>query len=553
MDVRRQNGSGHDAGDSPDDPGEARVHHARPARPDRHRAAPRRAALAGGARRPEARADRGVHELGPPRLRRRRAARRDRLRAALRPARGRGRPTAARASSRRRRRAPRSRTPTSWPKAASGSRSSRRSPTSSRSASGTAAARVSASSSTSRSRRGRPPVADHRLQPRARHVRSRPDGERVVRRGGGGLVTALRGLVEHHDVTWIAAATTDEDRVVAAEGVERGGARRARARRVRRLLQRRREPDALVHPALALGTRPAPRPRRGVPRGVAATTRPSTACLPSGRCRVGQQSGCARCSSRTTTSISRPATCARRGPTPSSRTSSTSRGRSTGRSCPTRCARAVHDGLLANDVVAFHTARWARNFEASCAEIVGGCERTHVTHHAISIDTAEFDELRAVATPCSPRERALEAPRPEKLVLRVDRTDPSKNIVRGLEAFGLLLDEHPGVARPRDGCSRCSIRHGSRSPSTSSTSRRSSATAEEVNAPATRGAIELQRRGRLHALGRCVQAVRRAARERGLRRPEPRRQGGAARQRARRRARPVRERRRARGARATGR
>ena len=44
------------------------------------------------------------------------------------------------------------------------------------------------------------------------------DGARVVRRGGGGLVTALRGLLEHHDVTWIAAATTDEDRVVAAEG-----------------------------------------------------------------------------------------------------------------------------------------------------------------------------------------------------------------------------------------------------------------------------------------------------------------------------------------------
>src|SRR6185312_12217762 len=29
-------------------------------------------------------------------------------------------------------------------------------------------------------------------------------GERVARRGGGGLVTALRGLVRHQDVTWIA-------------------------------------------------------------------------------------------------------------------------------------------------------------------------------------------------------------------------------------------------------------------------------------------------------------------------------------------------------------
>ena len=29
------------------------------------------------------------------------------------------------------------------------------------------------------------------------------DGERVARRGGGGLVTALRSLVSHHDVVWI--------------------------------------------------------------------------------------------------------------------------------------------------------------------------------------------------------------------------------------------------------------------------------------------------------------------------------------------------------------
>ena len=38
-----------------------------------------------------------------------------------------------------------------------------------------------------------------------------------MRRGGGGLVTALRGLVTNHEVTWIASAMSDEDRVVAAE------------------------------------------------------------------------------------------------------------------------------------------------------------------------------------------------------------------------------------------------------------------------------------------------------------------------------------------------
>src|ERR1700751_1824435 len=43
------------------------------------------------------------------------------------------------------------------------------------------------------------------------------DGRRIARRRGGGLVTALRSLVLHHDVTWIASTMSEEDRVVARE------------------------------------------------------------------------------------------------------------------------------------------------------------------------------------------------------------------------------------------------------------------------------------------------------------------------------------------------
>jgi trehalose 6-phosphate synthase len=109
---------------------------------------------------------------------------------------------------------------------------------------------------------------------------------------------------------------------------------------------------------------------------------------------------------------------------------------------PEPMRREVHEGLLANDVVAFHTARWARNFEASCAEVSGGCGSTHVTHHAISIDVAEFDRLRESDAVLA-EEELIVARRPEKLIVRVDRTDPSKNIVRGFEAFGALLDGWP--------------------------------------------------------------------------------------------------------------
>src|SRR5947209_20634108 len=45
-------------------------------------------------------------------------------------------------------------------------------------------------------------------------VTFQPGGE--IKRGTGGLVTALIGLASHREVTWIASAMTDED-VAAAE------------------------------------------------------------------------------------------------------------------------------------------------------------------------------------------------------------------------------------------------------------------------------------------------------------------------------------------------
>ena len=63
------------------------------------------------------------------------------------------------------------------------------------------------------------PQADRRLEPRPGRLRAATRTARVVaRRGGGGLVTALRSLVAHHDVTWIASAMTEDDRVVADRG-----------------------------------------------------------------------------------------------------------------------------------------------------------------------------------------------------------------------------------------------------------------------------------------------------------------------------------------------
>lgn len=121
---------------------------------------------------------------------------------------------------------------------------------------------------------------------------------------------------------------------------------------------------------------------------------------------------------------------------------------------PASIRRALHDGLLANDVVGFHTDRWRRNFLRSCVDIVGAegnfvdftadydGRRIVATSHPISVDPSEFDEL-AASEVVRQREAELVETRPEWLVLRVDRTDPSKNVVRGFRAFERFLSDHP--------------------------------------------------------------------------------------------------------------
>jgi len=121
---------------------------------------------------------------------------------------------------------------------------------------------------------------------------------------------------------------------------------------------------------------------------------------------------------------------------------------------PPELRSAVHEGLLANDVVGFHTERWRRAFLLSAEQLLrarvdpaaGTVEHrghtTRVVARPISVDPAEFDRLGDDPGVLE-RETALAARRPEMLVLRVDRTDPSKNIVRGFHAFGLLLERHP--------------------------------------------------------------------------------------------------------------
>ena len=111
---------------------------------------------------------------------------------------------------------------------------------------------------------------------------------------------------------------------------------------------------------------------------------------------------------------------------------------------PPAIVQAIHDGLLANDVVGFQTERWRNAFLSVCAELDLDPGAALVTAHPISIDPDGFADL-AASDAVLEQERELLSFRPETLIVRVDRTDPSKNVVRGLEAFALLLERRPDL------------------------------------------------------------------------------------------------------------
>src|SRR5215218_8063000 len=245
------------------------------------------------------------------------------------------------------------------------------------------------------------------------------DGERVVRRGGGGLATALRSLVQYHEVTWIASAMTAEDRAVAEES---GGsvddvARDGSHYRLRLIAHDEQAYDwyynVVANPTLwflqhylwDLATSPS------IDHGVHHAWREGY--VPVNRAfadavldelerdphasiffhdyhlyvapRIVRD---AQPDARLVQFVHIP--------WPASDYWSV---------LPVEIRRAIHDGLAANDVVGFHTRRWRRNFMRAAEDIIGAVpdwakdalgydgRRISVIAAPISVDPTEFDEL----------------------------------------------------------------------------------------------------------------------------------------------------------------
>lgn len=125
------------------------------------------------------------------------------------------------------------------------------------------------------------------------------------------------------------------------------------------------------------------------------------------------------------------------------------------RAVPDTMGREILEGMLASDLLGFQTARWARNFLRCCQDILDADvdfgrgrvrhegRETVVRHYPISIDV---DAVRSIAVGpeaqahISRLENMVEG---RKVILRVDRMELTKNIVRGLKAYEQLLRTYP--------------------------------------------------------------------------------------------------------------
>jgi trehalose 6-phosphate synthase len=298
-------------------------------------------------------------------------------------------------------------------------------------------------------------------------------GARVARRGGGGLVTALRSLVSDHDVTWVASAMTDEDRRVASEAAGAAVDERARdgsAYRLRLVAHDEAAYDwfynVVANPTLwflqhylwALSA--VPNVDQGLHHAWHEGYVPVNEAFAHA---VVEELDAAPdaivffhdyhlyLAPRFVRALRADATLAHFVHIPWAEPDYW-------HVLPEPIRRAVHEGLLANDVVSFHTQRWRRNFLRSAEDLVGAeCDydegfvtrdgrRVLVTAHPISVDPDEFEQLAADPVVVEREREILERHR-GRIVLRVDRTDPSKNVVRGFRAFEAFLAGHPELHR----------------------------------------------------------------------------------------------------------
>jgi trehalose 6-phosphate synthase len=221
----------------------------------------------------------------------------------------------------------------------------------------------------------------------------------------------------------------------------------------------------------------------------------------------------------------------------------------------------IYEGILANDIIAFHTRSYQRNFLLCCRELFDlevdedkGIVRFEdrevwVRSYPLPISAETFH--RTAQRPAVHQyEREILRRRREHLILRVDRADLSKNVLRGFTAFDMFLEQHPEFAEQVTFIAHL-IPSRQDVPEYAEYLERIEALVGGGNPPPRHHGLDADRPApprEPRGGDRGLQALRPAHGQRDVRRDEPDRQGGALGQRAQRRLAAEREHGRPRGA-----
>jgi trehalose 6-phosphate synthase len=115
----------------------------------------------------------------------------------------------------------------------------------------------------------------------------------------------------------------------------------------------------------------------------------------------------------------------------------------------------ILEGLLSNDIVGFQSRNYAGNFLLCCESLLGcrvdwgsrtvtwNGRTVHVNTYPISVDNESLKAAGKKHDVVEIEHRILDASKGMKLIVRTDRSDPSKNIIRGFMAFDMMLSRHP--------------------------------------------------------------------------------------------------------------
>jgi trehalose 6-phosphate synthase len=121
---------------------------------------------------------------------------------------------------------------------------------------------------------------------------------------------------------------------------------------------------------------------------------------------------------------------------------------------PNRWREEIYLSMLSNDIIGFHTTAYCRNFLQCCRELMEleiDYDRMAVIHegreiwvraYPLSIDTQRLYRA-AESSDVAFYEKELLRRRRDHLIIRVDRADLSKNVLRGFTAFDVFLEQHP--------------------------------------------------------------------------------------------------------------